>query len=751
MPLTDSNTPEGGQPKLRPSCEDAKPPLDYFALVIGIDSYKNIRPKLAGAVADAKIFEKLLLEKLVWKDNTHWMGHIQMLCDGEATRSAIIEKMRALKDNEQIVKDKTAIIIYYAGHGGRATTPESWTDWPGTGGHIELICPVDAQSKAATNCGTASGPWVESIPDRTINYILQELSAAKGNNITLIFDCCHLAGMTRAANDDGTTVERSPVDTLTISAECDVDIVSLDRGDSIKRTYSSDEEHKGFCASWDTHVLLAACATDEKARERDGQGNFTRALLEVLERVPIVKLTYKSLIKSLIMPPNLRQTPHLDGKHINRCIFTLFEEAVADSMTDCDSLEGPDSTTLSLHAGLVHGVVIGSRYDIYDVTDLPKLVPLVTATVVSVNICTSKLTLLEQSPIGNKFTPTSGLDSIRTLRPVFEEKQDDKVKLIYPLRRADSPAKADICLEVVGGKILFSRGETNSFFNEESHHVTAMNPYNFFPTPRKLLPSHLPHQPPSDDINGIRQFLNHYFHFTYYMSMQSSVDLGCLVSIEMFQLKRDEKDNFHVVDGQNMLSNLHRQGYVKIPVATTGSLDKACSSNEAFRYGLTIQSKSEKKLYLHIFCFDPSTLDIDVVYSNTVAGNCLDKGSKVSFGLDNSMIQPIVFSLSEEQEVDVQCIKMFVTTEPVDLRCIVNTLVKATEKSRGLGTDHPATLEWASKVIPFLIMKVTQSQDVQTTRSISSWNSPSLGLSLCHWQLDTQLIGGNTDLCTVVF
>ncbi|KAK0215164.1 caspase domain-containing protein [Armillaria nabsnona] len=751
--------PEGGQSKLRSPHQATKSPLDFFALVIGINEYQHVKPKLSGAVPDANQFESFLRTTL----QKTLVGDIKSLRDGEATRSAIIQNMKALKYNQQIVKDKTAIIIYYAGHGGRAKKPESWKDWPGTQGQIELICPVDAQSKAATNCSAGERPVVESIPDRTINYILRDLSAAKGNNITLIFDCCHSAGMNRALNSNGMVV-RGLVDILTISAECDTDIVSLERGHSNRETPSSNEVHEGSCASWDTHILLAACARGQEARERDSRGDFTRALLNVLVTVPIFNLTYRSLMDSLKMPPDSSQTPHLDGKHTNRRLFTFSEseEAVADSMIHCSPLKRPHDIGLSLQAGSIQGVVTGSIYDIYN-TDLPKSVPLVTASVASVHLFTSELELKSDDFIRNSspdsilYARLSKVSRFRllaycndldldTLRRVSKEGQYGHVKLTYPLHLAHSREKADICLKVDGNRVLFSRGGTNSFFDEERCCFNAMKPDRFFQAIRNLLPPYFPYNPLPGNIDGIRVFLNQYAHFTYHTSMQSSMDLECLVSIEMHRLKRDEKDNFHVVDDRNMLSDLETQDYVKIAVTTAESLDDARSSNKAFRYGFTIQSKSEKKLYPHILCFDPSNLKIDVIYSNMTSTRnpsgelnvetcLLNNGSKVSFGLANSMVQPLLFSLSEGQNSDVQFIKILVTTEPVDLRCILQhpvkacilqPPVKAVGKARGLGLDRPASLEWASQIIPFVVIRERQSRDVETARNLSSRISTSL-------------------------
>lgn len=48
-----------------------------------------------------------------------------------------------------------------------------------------------------------------------------------------------------------------------------------------------------------SHTLLAACGSEQTAREEGGRGLFTHALLETLTRVGANKLTYAQLIDRL--------------------------------------------------------------------------------------------------------------------------------------------------------------------------------------------------------------------------------------------------------------------------------------------------------------------------------------------------------------------------------------------------------------------------------------------------------------------
>ncbi|PBK84517.1 hypothetical protein ARMGADRAFT_974216 [Armillaria gallica] len=740
----DSNGVHGEQATPRPFCEGGNTPLDFFALVIGINAYQRV-PKLGGAAPDADRFEVFLRRELV-----SLSGGIKSLRDEQATRSAIIQELSAIKDNERIVKDRTAVVIYYAGHGARAQKPAEWTDWQTADGSIEMLCPVDADTT------TLDGAKVEAIPDRTISYLLRDLSRAKGNNITLIFDCCHSAGLNRGETTDPHVIVRGLDDILTISVESDSQIVSPERSRSTREGESSNEVHEGFCAAWDSHVLLAACSRGQTACERDNQGDFTSALLDVLESVPIGNLTYKSLMERLRMPSNSDQTPHLDGKHINRRLFMLSGEAMANSVIRCDYQDVVDGQPrFSLRAGYIQSITLGSIYDIYD-TDLPTSPALVTMKVVSV---APKTSLLEMMAVSEKYKEyiqqsranvwyarlsiASGHELLAycddpALRARLFSEDGKLANIKYPGRRVDSRDKADICLDVDGpNRVLFSRGGVNSFFKEEACSFGPMRQNRLWQSIPNL-PPHFSFKPRVSDIDAIKEFLDSYAHFTLHATMQSRKDIRDLVSIEMFKLKRD--GNELSVGSKNLLPVPGKKEPVQTVeiVAAVGSLYEARYNDDIPRYGLTIESRSNAKLYPHILGFDPSTLEIDVMYSNMTANNdkmwqntragqlqvdtCLEMGSKVNFGLTDDMVSPLLFCMSPEQEVDISFIKIFMTTEPVDLRCILQPSI---EESLQRGARAPVSgpiLEWASMTIP-LVLVARQSDDGKLDEVIASCSS----------------------------
>ena len=108
-------------------------------------------------------------------------SQIKNLRNSEATRSAIIEGIKAFSLNDEI-KEGDPILIYFAGHGGSADTPKGWE--VGSTGKIELLIPYDHSSPLE------DGNPKHGIPDRTLGALLSQLAIEKGDNIvrqTFIF------------------------------------------------------------------------------------------------------------------------------------------------------------------------------------------------------------------------------------------------------------------------------------------------------------------------------------------------------------------------------------------------------------------------------------------------------------------------------------------------------------------------------------------------------------------------------------
>ena len=139
-----------------------------FALVIGINRYKELRPKLSGAVADADAIIDYLSSK-----TSSW---IISLKDEQATRKSIIEAFKTLNKSKDIEKNDP-IVIYFAGHGAEAQIE-------GQEEMTQMILPYDASPRTQDKDDL---PVILGIPDFEIRKLLNDIVVEKGNNIVRLF------------------------------------------------------------------------------------------------------------------------------------------------------------------------------------------------------------------------------------------------------------------------------------------------------------------------------------------------------------------------------------------------------------------------------------------------------------------------------------------------------------------------------------------------------------------------------------
>ena len=143
-----------------------------FALIIGINEYPFLPdyPPLSGAVSDADKLCVFLIDHLgVPPEN------ITNLRNAQATRTNIISQITSLSIDERI-RPGAEVVIYFAGHGARTSKPSHWDDWTTVENKVEMICPADVGE-------VDNGVARTGIPDRTLHYLLDQLSRSVGSNI----------------------------------------------------------------------------------------------------------------------------------------------------------------------------------------------------------------------------------------------------------------------------------------------------------------------------------------------------------------------------------------------------------------------------------------------------------------------------------------------------------------------------------------------------------------------------------------
>lgn len=238
------------------------------------------------------------------------------------TRMNIIATLHGLSTNSEI-KHGDSVIIFFSGHGSayhclecsrRIFDSHSPVRPPNSESEevhhrrcpIEALCPIDR--------GTLNTP---DISDREMNNILREIYRATGAYITVILDCCHSGGATRAPSRDVRTVHslgdayfRRMLD----SAKDD-----MGGSDNYQDVWSDQ-----WVPDTESHVVLAACQDYEYAKEWESQrgysGVFTEALLKALKSNSLGKeATYVDLIDAL--PKISEQNPILAGKRIREPLW----------------------------------------------------------------------------------------------------------------------------------------------------------------------------------------------------------------------------------------------------------------------------------------------------------------------------------------------------------------------------------------------------------------------------------------------
>ncbi|PBL03171.1 hypothetical protein ARMGADRAFT_6380 [Armillaria gallica] len=636
------------------------------------------------------------------------MEHITILRDKKATRTAIIQEFKNLADDPRIVRGQAIIIIFFAGHGAATDKPKEWSDWQSSDNKIEMLCPSDM--------GLPDGKKsvIEGIPDRTISQLLTAISNAKGNNITLILDCCHSAGINRGGDDVPNTRSRQLFKPPKISPDCDSTIRSFVPASQVVPITS------GFSGTpWDSHILLAACSRLQTAKEVDGKGLFTHALLKVMRERHAARgeLTYQSLMHYLDMP--LYQRPHLDGKHIHQSVFSLWKD-IPDSPRIACSYEGGQ---FSLHAGLIHGVTTGSTYHIYPTDRVSDPVPPTASTIVThVGSFASRLKLPPPDFFvkSNKHTWYAQLVTLesgsnfaiycndaRFLTRVLGD--NGPPKLLLAAATVTAPDEADLCLMVEGKgdvrEVFFDRGGRNPFLSAKS----------------TGLPSRLHGVVSSiDDISKIRNIINHYARFTTHLdSTPTACPITKFVSIEMKEL---DTNGMSKLVGPNLLRDDDKP--IQISVEPDVSLQKG-------PYGFTIRNVSNDNLYVYMFYFDASTLEIAWYASMTGAGHeygqpltrvdaGLPVGETLDLGCGRAGVDPIQFNIPENQSVDMCFFKFFVSVQAVDLGSIKqSSLHELSAIHRGATQIKPPLpppilpYSWASRTIS-VIQKYAEQKPVAT-------------------------------------
>ncbi|KAH9485842.1 Metacaspase-1 [Psilocybe cubensis] len=644
-----------------------------FAFIIGINQYSDPQIEdLRGSVRDAKAVRKFLKNKLGVNDR-----NIRMLSDLEATRENIIQAFVALQTNRDIRRGD-AILIYYAGHGQEVEVPD---DWPTEDGWniVQSIVPCDFTSNGN----------VHVIPDRTIGRLLRNIMIEKGDNITVIFDCCNAGSGTRSL-DSPVSVRSAMLKNYALPAGLDDDIIDM------HQQRAAVQHVSGSLAS---HVFLAACSASERAIEINGRGQFTRALLKVLNSVPISEISYVDLMDRL--EQLVFQNPQLEGVNRHRI---LFNGKVLSPTRNVFKVDLNPNAQYVLRAGAAHGVSPKAEFTLYaDAKALSNQEPCGVSTVLDVGPFQSTLSqpinptrALGQSPIAVQ--SKSGVqEQLRVHVPeeallqIFNEAS--LVQTREPL--AGHQIRFSLADKLIADIEARRQGDDIAFYHLDER-VTAHGLTRCI---------HTANSDPASLCRILQGAATYYYHLN--RSYLTSDNLRKSLRFEFFKLQPSwQHDEDGALGWMPMGENLIKDGIITLEI------DDAVEN----LYGIRVTNYSGTNLYPNIFYFDNSELSIESYYSTTTENHFLadsplpKEGGQINIGFGNGGANPIEYFIPDGHDVDVGFLKFFFSTSPIDLSPIAQSspfkILRDTETSLPY-TDPNKSDAWCSVLIPIVQKRIS--------------------------------------------
>lgn len=271
---------------------------NIYALLVGIDEYKDPIPPLQGCVNDITAIAQYLNERFD-KEKGYNLLPPKKLLNSEATRQAIIDGFRKHLCNAQ---SNDIVLFYYSGHGAQEEAPEEfWHLEPDR--HNETLVCYDSRQE---------GGW--DLADKELAKLISEVSA-KNPHITIILDCCHSGSGTKNPFQEtgvrlaSTDKRQRPLDSF---------IFKLEELEKLSNSSNSEVDSMGLKLPKGRHILLGGCQDSQLAKEYNGggqkRGAFSYFLMDTLQQAN-GKLTYRDLFnraKAIIGSRVLDQSPQLE-------------------------------------------------------------------------------------------------------------------------------------------------------------------------------------------------------------------------------------------------------------------------------------------------------------------------------------------------------------------------------------------------------------------------------------------------------
>lgn len=285
-----------------------------------------------------------------------WLTHdldvpkeqVCMLTDSHATKEGIENAFMDRLVNNPAIQPDDAIIVFFAGHGSRVNAPRDWYHGVRKPRTVEVICTYDFDSK--DEHGRVAG-----ISDRSMHAMLKELAEVKGDNITVILDCCFSPSQTpENIRERSRTRWTPPIKTAP---------EDLYRGLWPGARARPQHSQFGFiepCPT--THIVIAACSPGHIAVEGKEGGRLTAGFLHAMSNLTLHHTNYANLLDYMNRQAvDGTQVAVCLGKNKSRVLFNDVPFIVDPQYVSISSARGD----LRVEAGSIHGVMEGSEFSIH--------------------------------------------------------------------------------------------------------------------------------------------------------------------------------------------------------------------------------------------------------------------------------------------------------------------------------------------------------------------------------------------------
>jgi len=406
-----------------------------------------------------------------------------------------------------------------------------------------------------------------------------------------------------------------------------------------------------------SHILLAATSSTGVAREQNGRGAFTHALLNLLNEVSPDTLTYEDIIHRLPDLPN--QFPQCEGFFKSRYLFNGRAPVSRRLLYRVSKLRDG----FKLEAGEAQGMAAGARFNLF--TDRSADTPLYATTSIQGPplACTSLLShpelpdgdMVKLAKVPNTLwaLQTSIGDNVPTLTVALPSSNDAFMPLIRRIVEAmdqQRPDKRNISLVEVDkphelslridsyGAVFFDVNdlEANSFGVRSIAHSTSIT-----------------------NAEHMHTVLSSAADFFYHLRRSNKAkSLSQYVTLEAHTLQRIHSNNVWMLSNN---VNLNRDGVMTVNV------------NEGQSYGFRLVNRSQSPLYIWAFLFDLSDLAIQTLFSPNIAKGTehesasIQPNSELTIGYGSGGARHTSFVISGNIDVEVSYLRIFLTTTYVDL------------------------------------------------------------------------------------